>query len=266
MSDTATAQETYASKIEKLLRRAEHPNTPQPEADACIAKAQELMVTYAIDEEMIARAGGRQVEDKITRSYIDYFSNLRLALFQIGKQVAVNNGVKHLISKNDGAKPQFCRLMLVGFESDIERVKLLDTSLQVQCSAALNEWWKTYELKDMLSGGEKFRTRRDFVYGFAIGVGRRLAEANQLARDEAAKHEAARSDTTNEVATKGVALVLADRNQRLEDWYDKHVGRSKRKVSHSYGNGIGGLEPGRAAGSRADVGGTRLSGRKAIGS
>ncbi|MFB9837757.1 DUF2786 domain-containing protein, partial [Actinoallomurus acaciae] len=48
----------HESRVRALLARAEHPETPEAEAQACAAKAAELMMRHAIDEAALrARRG-----------------------------------------------------------------------------------------------------------------------------------------------------------------------------------------------------------------
>lgn len=52
-------------RVRKMLARADHPNTPGPEADLCRARAEKYMTQYRIEEEALIADGGA-VSDLIT--------------------------------------------------------------------------------------------------------------------------------------------------------------------------------------------------------
>ena len=52
----------YEGRVRALLDRAEHPETPEAEAQACAAKAAELMMRHAIDEAAVRAARGETPE------------------------------------------------------------------------------------------------------------------------------------------------------------------------------------------------------------
>lgn len=247
-----TETEKYAERIAKLLRKAE--STTPEEAEALVEKAQHLMTLYAIDEQMLAKARGEKVREEIVKGFIRYHGAYRMALFDVGAAVARNNNCRHLIYKQNHTTPWYDELTIIGFESDVARVKLLEASLQVQLASALQTWWKAYPGKQHLTSREKYTERRDFMFAFAGIVNQRLSEAVREAKKQATANEAARSDVTTEVAEKGVALVLADRKQRVDDWMDEKYGKKLRTVSRNYSNGIGtGYMAGRAAGQKANL-------------
>lgn len=276
MTDTLTTEDTYASKIAKLLARAEHPNTPEHEADSCLAKAQELMTLYAIDQDLIDRARGKQRSEKIESKVLRFDGTFRMATMRIGWAVAQQNNCHGFKSEHvqkwerREGEPQHIKLTLFGFTSDLERVEILNASLQVQCAAALRRWWR--EVKDIdyrhYSGSEQSKVRRQFIFSFADGVGVRLAEANKAAQAEAAKTEAARTGGTTAEASTSVALVVQDRQEQVKAWYDEKYGKTTRSARQNYrGGGHGARSAGHAAARNADLGGKSFGGsQRAIGS
>ncbi len=267
-------KEKYADKIAKLLRKAEATNVAE-EAQAFTAKAQELMQLYAIDEELLARARGEndRVAEAIIEDEILYTGIYRDALYDVGAAVAAANNVRRLISKRaarDG-RPATTVLHLIGFESDVRRVQLLNASVQIQATSAQLNWWRDHKDEYAMYGGmEKFKARREFIFGFSQGLSSKLEEANIRAQNEAAQHAATRAEEEDETvehedavadATASVALVIQDKQEKVNDWMDETYGGRIRKVSRNYASGGGSANgAGYAAGRSADMGGGKISG------
>lgn len=257
------SQEEYADKIAALLRKAEDSAATPAEAEAFVSKAQELMTKYAITEELLARARGAnlQSQEEIVEVHIDYTGIYRQALYDVGKVIAQANNCKILISNHNYTKPQFVRLHVIGFESDVERVRMLNASLQIQAIGGMRKAEKDF-LQSWMSGMQKYKARRDFIFGFASGLQQQLAAANRRAEAEAAREEAERltdldSRTLHtDEARESVALVIRDKKQRVSDWMDETYGDTIRKVHRSYSHGSGAARGmGHAAGKKADAGG-----------
>lgn len=244
-----TLEERYADKIAKLLTQAENPAATAEEAEAFMAKAAQLMLEYAIDEQMIAAARGLTVDELVQDTF--YYTGIyRFAHRKVAIAAATHFGLKLVVGNDQNwERPIRLPLFLAGFKSDVERARILDTSLQLQCVNAHNQWWKAN--KDSLYWMDKgltFRTRRDFVFGFASGVSMKLAAARREAKAEAKLHEAERTGATAEAASKSVELVLVGRQKRVEDFYDTVWGGKTRTVRSNYS---GGLRDGHSAGFSA---------------
>jgi hypothetical protein len=256
----------YAEKIAKLLRLAENAGT-QEESDTFTEKAQQLLITYAISEELLQAARGLDVErDVIVEDRIHYTGIYRAALYDIGKAIAVTNGCKIMISKENWVRPDHPAttvLYLVGFKKDVERVKLLDTSIQLQACVALRRWWesensRSYDWPSHLSNSAKFKMKREFLFGFATGIQTKLKLATKAGVAEGEKLAEARVGSGE--------LVLRNRAVRVQEWYDETYGTSLRKVRTSYASGgYNARNAGREAGSVANVGQTGI-GRNVRGS
>lgn len=258
---TNDAQFNYAEKIAKLLRKAEGTDNPI-EAETFTQKAQELMLTYAITEELLAKAQGRQVNERIVQESITYTGVLQKVLYIIGHRLALANNCKTVVSFVTLVKPTHATLTITGFESDVRHVIMMDASVQIQCATALGRWWREQNVSWM-TPMQKFKARREFVAAFGTGLGDKLYAANAEARRVAAQEEAARSDVTAEVATHSVELVLRSKKDRVQDWYDERYGRSLQHVTHRYSSGgRAAREAGYDAGRRADVGQSGVSGRR----
>jgi hypothetical protein len=211
------------------------------------------MLKYAIDEQMIAAARGLSI-DELVQDQFEYMGIYRSGHQQLGGVVAKHFGLRIVYGRDTWTKPIKLPLHLTGFRSDVERARLLDTSLQLQCATALGKFNK--ENKDRMAWMDKglaFRTRRDFVFGFADGVETKLNRAKVEAKAEAAKHEAERTQETIENAKTSVELVLVNRKERVDEYYDTVWGGRTRNVTHRYGQGSGGRGAGYTAGSNANT-------------
>lgn len=251
----------YAERIAKLLRQAEDPAVGQAEAEAFLGKAQALMTQYAIDEQLIAAAkadNADQAPEKIVEDVIEYSGGYHPALFDIGAAVARAQGVKVLISKRGNRTD----LHLIGFESDVARAKMLDTSAQIQATGALGKWWREEKGQyDYSTASQKFNARRTFLFGFARGLDEKLKAANAVGKKEAAKAQAERADVSQDEAEKTVALVVRTREEQVQDWCDKTYGQFRKGVSRNYKQtGYGARQAGHAAGQRANLGGGQVKG------
>ena len=256
-------QAKYAEKIAKILRQAESV-AGTPEADTFVRRAQELMTTWCIDEAMLARARGdvEKVKEDIIEETIEYKGVYHRAQYQIGSTITGSNDCKALIT-NYGKSSH---LHVIGFESDVRNVLMLNTSLQIQCADALNKWWQKQDT-GWMSAMDKFKERREFIYGFASGLASQLYTAKTAGRVQAAQNEAQRSEIDLEQATESVALVIRTKEENVKDWIDNRYGRLRpgRATSRSRG-GYGASSAGRAAGSTANAGRSSIGGssRKAL--
>jgi hypothetical protein len=240
------SREKFADKISKLLAKAESTNS-DAEAEALVAKAQEWMTEYAIDEAMIDAARGLESAEKVVEAQIVYRGIFRVASFDIGKVLCKPNDCRHLISNGHNTTT----LYVVGFESDVARVKMLDASVQIQAHGALLRWGREpeqVEAKRILSGMQWYKSRREFLFGFANGLEAQLAKARGKAVKTAqAKQSSGPSDS--------VELVLRDKKARVDDWVDQSYGEL-RNVSRRYSSGgHGARSAGHAAGQRANASG-----------
>jgi hypothetical protein len=264
-------EEKYAEKIAKLIAKAESTNHVE-EAEAFFAKAQELMTEYAITEAMLDQVRGVE-RDEIEQHDFTHGGYYAADKGNLSWVVIRANGCRGVYWKSQewsspktiGGKSfkMWYEVTATGFRSDLNRVVMLDASLQLQMARLLSEWWKT-EDRSWMSKTQNVRARQSFMQGFANGVSAKFTEATRAGREAAAKAAAARNDTTQEVATESVALVVRSRKDRVDDWMDQKYGalrsgrNSYRKTdSSAYGAGA-------SAGRSADVGQSRLGNQKGL--
>lgn len=255
-------QERYVDKINKLLRKAE--STTPEEAEALTAKAQELMATYAITMAMLADREDKPKEELVEET-VTFTGTYQKALKKIAFAVMAANECEGFYRNHDWQSPPYQEVVICGFESDVERVKMLVASLQIQCVSAMQTWWK--ERRDevsWMSAGEKWRDRREFIFGFAAGLGLKLKKAKAEGAKEAAQEEAERMGGVSEnlaEATESVALVVRKRADQVKDWYDEKHGKSVRFISDRY---TPGTQTGKAAGLTAGMSANTSTGTNAL--
>jgi hypothetical protein len=130
----------------------------------------------------------------------------------------------------------------VGYQSDIDRARLLDASLQIQAMRAQAAFVKEYGY--LYSGRDLFLARRQFLFDFAQGANTKLTQATARGRAEAEK----------EHGESSVALVLRDKSMMVADEFAKlfpnTVSHKRRQAAGDAFAGSKGYEAGR----QADVG------------
>lgn len=236
-------QSTTAT-IRKLLAKAE---SSEHEAEASVFrnKALELMTRYSIDEAMIADV---TVEESIVSETIElgtYAANKRGMLITVARAFGCH--VRRPLYKNKKLYE------VVGFKSDVDMVIMLTNSLVIQLDTQLlgvTDWYSTKA------------ARTSFAYAWCDTVGNRVTEHYRAATAEAeAEGQAADGPTV-----KGVALVLADRNERVEQGFEEKYG-SRPRYTTCYATVSNGSasSAGRAAGNKANIGQSGLgSGSRAL--
>lgn len=237
----ANEQDTVR-KIQGLLAKAQATDI-KAEADAFFAKAEELMLRYAIDEARVRQfVNDRDKESKPIMEVYAYSTTDNNAVGKMRLMHAVADGHRvQMILAPDLSSKRLKQAYLVGYRVDVEFVKVLYTSLLVQAQREATIAWR--------GGDGKSAFVTSFLGGFAHIVRKRLMELHA---------EMVREDPT------GMALVDLSK-QRVADAVKEFVGRTKQSSVRS-GNG-GGWYAGANAGAKADIGLHRMgSGAKSIGS
>jgi hypothetical protein len=234
------APESKLEVIRKLLAKAERTAT-QAEADAYNEKAAELMARHGVDAAMLAAAGEapRDVIGSRRIAMTDPYSAEKATL---AGRIAYASGcrsVRHL----GLTRRQVDAVTVLGFQSDLERVDVLYTSLLVQATRGVVQQRPAW-------GGESVAAfRRTWLIGFANAVTHRLMAANHRA---VAEHDAAAT------AGPSAALVVVARSTMVKKAFDEQYGHLKagrpRQLSGS------GYAAGQSAGRWADIGQNRIEG------
>ncbi len=213
------------NRVQALLAKAESTTYPD-EAAALVAKAQELMTRYAIDDELAHRRT-QNGSKPIIRSFVivDPYRSAKRSLLAA---VAGANDVR-VITGYQGS------ISLVGFASDVDVTEVLFASLLVQA---------TREMHVAAASGDGGRLRA-FRHAFLISYGTRIG---------ARLMEAKRASISDAEATTGQSLVpvFARRGTEVESFLKESFPALRtRRTTLSHG---GGWVAGRAAADRADIG------------
>lgn len=221
-----------AERISALLDKAE--STPYPEeADAFMAKAQELMARHAIDEAMLDAARGShdeiaQIEQTIVAPYASAKSVLLNA-------VARSNRCRLVVSNRPGGRVM---CVLVGFETDIRHTRSLYLALSHQAVRFMLD-------APLPPGDTPRRFRHSFLLAYAYRIGERLEEADAYARTEA------EADQLASATGRSVSLVMASREAKVDRAFAESFPRlGTKRISSSSG---GGHASGRAAADRSSL-------------
>lgn len=233
-------EEKYLDKVRKLLAKAESTDS-EAEAEALNEHAAKLIAQYGIDQALLAEDGkiadvieSRRI--KVDAPYaVDKCSLLHLIAKPLRVQTVRTNAGRR---RSDGYV-----MVLIGYQSDLDRVDVLYTSLLVQAARELVRVRPDYGWENVAA------YRRSWFAGFTGAVYRRLKDAEERAAAVPVPEQRSGSRSTE--------LVLIDRKAQValavKKEFPRLVSGSSRSLSGS------GAAAGRAAGERADLGGTRIS-------
>jgi hypothetical protein len=193
-------------RVRALLAKAE--STTEEEASALVAKAQELIVRYAIDEAQLAKdprvERKRPVAKRFAYSETRGYKEAKIQLLG-GLERAL--GLKVALHGYSRSGHEECTV--VGFEEDVQFFELLYTSLLVQGfraaaeahEAAPREWaWNERTWQDEYRKPNRRRFTNSFLRGFVYRVTERLKETRQEV-----------------VKSTGSELVLVDRSEEVAE-------------------------------------------------
>ncbi|MFJ2771151.1 DUF2786 domain-containing protein [Streptomyces sp. NPDC087300] len=191
------------TRIRALLAKAEATGFPE-EAEALTAKAQELMARHSVDEALLAaRTHAKDVPGACRVGVDAPYETAKAILLD---SVAAANRCRAVWNEAYGFST------VVGFESDLEAVELLYTSLLVQGTTAMTR----AEAEQRAGGRRRTKTfRQSFLMAYAHRLGGRLAAAGEHAVAEAAEEAAREAGKAARAAS--LLPVLAARDVAVTD-------------------------------------------------
>lgn len=232
-------------RIRALLRKSEADGVTKDEGEALYNKAFELAAKYEIDWELAKR---KEPERKPDVAGVPRHGTVSRPLHQMIVLASIVHkfcGAKIVQTGKD-------TYLAHGTDADLDRAELLFTSLLMQ--------GMRWQLNDYRSSGAADDGERRSTYkrSWWQGFGNELFDRFERIRGAAVKQAEA---TTG---TPGVALMLRDKESLVEaSIASRHSNLRKGRGSRTSGSGYG---AGKEAGSRADIGGSTLTGRqRAIG-
>lgn len=128
----------YINRVQKLLERASHPNTPGPERDECLRKAKIIMEEQRIDHAMLNfdRSDEDKRKDVDTREYLleNHFEYLGDQT-EIMKTVFRTSGCK--------VRPSWNGVTAVGYRHDLDVAEMLWLNIQADYIQRMFPSWNT---------------------------------------------------------------------------------------------------------------------------
>lgn len=228
-----TPTDTYVHRIQALLDKAESTTFPD-EADALMAKAQQLMARHAIDDAMLASAGADA--DQIIHEQVIVQAPYASAKTTLLGAVAAANRCR-LVMQQGASGTRYCSV--VGHADDVANVNTLFTALSFQAVRFMLA-------AEVPPGDTARRFRHSFLIAYGYRIGERLREAERAAIDEAQQAQ------FNEPTTRSVSLVLASRAAKVDQAFTRAFPRT-RTASVSSSSRAGHVS-GRSAADRAALG------------
>ncbi len=230
-------------RVRKLLEKSRGTDNPH-EADAFASKAAELVARHRIDPERLESAEGRADDLGVREIMIGRgaYTRARLALLAA---IGEAHDVRVVFQAQPTGTVAFC----AGHRTDLDIVEVMYTSLHQQAAAQMAGIRRQ-------TGAATQRYRRSFLFGFAERIGELLADARR------AVEESSRAAAPERAAS--VDLVLRERSERVDDFVRGEWGRV-RSAARVAPIGADGWQRGTEAAERADVGRSRLTGRRSLG-
>ncbi|MFF9644749.1 DUF2786 domain-containing protein [Kitasatospora aureofaciens] len=237
-----TQNNPMLAKVRAILAKAEDPAASPEEAQAYFAKAAALMAKYGIERAMLADAKP-ETDRPTTRVIVESGSYV---LDRVNLLMSINEALGGQSVRwrtwDRGARKYVQRVELHGYESTLDRVEMLYTSLMLQ---ALNG------MKHGTPGMGESTTayRKTWLAGFRSAVFQRLSDSERQA--------AAEADLSLPAGSRSAELVLASRDEAIlalfKAAHPKVRTAPKRRLTGS------GWHAGNAAGKRADLGDNHLA-------
>lgn len=230
------------SKISKLLAKAEGTDN-EHERDAFNAQAERLMLKLGIQAAELEAAGEAKAEE-VVQEVREWHGNYSIVMVPFTGTLA--DGFGNLTVLQSTVSPMLRRTYIIGHKSDVKAFLLLLDSLHIQVMSALHRWQKdNRERRRFLTDMQKYVEHRSFIAGFGRTCALTLAK---MRRDE------------EKEASTGAALVLASKQERVQEWVDNKYGEMKSARGGMQYWSSGAHADGAVAGNSADLGEKRIEG------
>lgn len=237
-------------KILALLAKAENEGATPEERETFMAGAHRLMAKWEIDEAELAAAKSPEERWSFKSAIIAIGGKYQIQKAEFLYRVAVAMGCKAIIITHGKSHRS---VSVMGTDEDVTRIKILMTSLAVQMEGEM-----------LNAGGTSKAFRINFIDAYATAVVKKITEAREAARRSAEweeRFEAAAAQREGRDTGPSVALVLANKVERLEDAFQDEWGdRMQDKAPRRRPGSTEGLDEGWLAGQRADVGTSKAVG------
>jgi hypothetical protein len=233
------ADRSLVVRVRKLLDKAAATSNVH-EADAFSRKAAELVARHRIDPDALVDPLGEDLAVREISLGRGPYVRARLSLLMA---VAEEHDARVVF----GARPTGTIAYVAGYRSDLDIVEVMYHSLHTQAAGRMAR-------ERRATGAATLAHRRSFLFGFAAQVGKLLEQARRTAE----------TDAGPSVSGAGVALARRERGQRVEEFIGERFGRV-RSARTARGAQLGGWVAGTQAAAGADLGRTRIAGRRSLG-
>jgi hypothetical protein len=226
---------TAMERLQNLLNRAEHPNTPGPEADLCRQRAEELMRKYRIAEEDLIASDPTALTPVLDFITVCGDTSMQRWYTDLMWYVADHAGVRTFQKWERTPGGYEVRAGVVGYEADIRLVQMIygaarlafQSLLEPGVDRSLSDAENVYRLR---SSGMTRRNVAKILWGLDTHAAH--AKAGTLYKEECAKRGetpalAGRGtdvETYREAYARGFVAQLARRLRRSRDAADSSGG------------------------------------------
>jgi hypothetical protein len=242
---STNTEQSIIEKVRAILDRANHPNTPQPEAETAFTLAQKLITKYNLDESALLDA--QNIEEGIERAHIDIFGSYALRRLCVAGAVATANSCAsyrstvHAENWSEGRHGNYVRAKK-GY-----RLYFYGTPKDIFATQVLWEAIETLGLRKVPTGDRAFKN--SWWHGFQSGITKALNKATK--------------EIIQDTGDTSVALVLRNRYKRADEEMRASVRlRSTRSSGASRSDAY---RAGRSAGESFSTGGLNRGAIGAIG-
>ncbi len=239
----------HEGRVRALLARAEHPETPESEAQACAAKAAELMLRHAIDEATLRESRGEAPEPVVYWEHVVFGRDGHARARSAGLTSVVRAFGGECAILGDGTYRQDVKLLTVVTRSARDALAMLLPSLTLQMDGtgtrAADAHIRAYPEQVFRRKADRTRWRNGYLKSFLVGYGDVVAERVAQARGRL------REELPSAPQTSG-ALVLARDDDRVRAEFAARfpvLGRARGQRVRGDG-----FAAGRHAGRYADIG------------
>jgi len=233
------ADRSLVARVRKLLDKAAATSNVH-EADAFSRKAAELVARHRIDPDALLDPADDDLGLREVPLGRGPYVRARLALLMA---VAEEHDARVVFS----ATPTGTIAYVAGYRSDLDVVEVMYHSLHTQAASRMAR-------ERRATGAATLAHRRAFLFGFADQVGKLLEQARTTARVEAGPT----------VDGAGIALARRERGERVEGYLGDRFPRLRSARTPRRAD-LGGWVAGSNAAAGADLGRTRLAGRRSLG-
>lgn len=128
-------EERLLEQVRNLLARAEHPNTPEPEADLCRERANTLMARHAIDEALLRAAQPVNERRAVAKRAIKIEASTELTAYlrDVAYYCGFFNRCRVVVYETE--------LVFYGFSEDIDWAEMLYTAAYTALVSYLHPKW-----------------------------------------------------------------------------------------------------------------------------